>query len=165
MATPTYIPIAITTLTSATSSVSFNGITQDFRDLVLVAEYVVDTNSLGFAMRFNGDSSSTYETVYAWGTGSSALSGTRSQTYIRNSLLPDDTDRAFAIANIMDYSATDKHKTALVRFNSADKPDVEMIAGRWPSTSAITSITLTDLGSGDFASGSTFSIYGIAGVV
>jgi hypothetical protein len=59
----------------------------------------------------------------------------------------------------MDYSATDKHKTVLVRSNAAST-GVEAIAQRWASTAAITSI-LVFPSTGSWAAGGTFSLYGI----
>jgi hypothetical protein len=58
----------------------------------------------------------------------------------------------------MDYSVTDKQKTVLSRTNSSFGTDIT--AGRWASTSAITSVTVYP-SSGDFEIGSTFALYGI----
>jgi hypothetical protein len=60
----------------------------------------------------------------------------------------------------MDYSATDKHKTVLSRANNAAN-GVTAIAGRWASTSAITSIVLT-FQSSSLATGSTVALYGVS---
>jgi hypothetical protein len=61
---------------------------------------------------------------------------------------------------IMDYSATDKHKTILGRGN-ADGAYTIATANRWANTSAVTSVTLYAAGDA-WASGTTVSIYGIA---
>jgi hypothetical protein len=63
------------------------------------------------------------------------------------------------VIQFMDYAQTDKHKTVLMRTNRAGG-GVSMIAGRWASTSAITSIVLAPDG-GTFNTGSTFYLYGI----
>jgi hypothetical protein len=61
----------------------------------------------------------------------------------------------------MDYSATNKHKTVLVRADNANSITMAH-AARWANTSAITSIVLTSFeGAGNFAIGSTFSLYGV----
>jgi hypothetical protein len=63
------------------------------------------------------------------------------------------------IFNVIDYSATDKHKVTLSRFNQHDQ-SVNMIAGRWANTAAINTVTIDQLVT-SFASGSTFSLYGV----
>ncbi len=65
-----------------------------------------------------------------------------------------------AIAQIMDYSATDKHKTVLVRVGNVGNSEVGANAGRWASTAAITSVRVAP-NDGTFSSGSTFNLYGI----
>jgi len=77
-----------------------------------------------------------------------------------------DTEKSTFISSIMDYSATDKHKTVISRFNrvggdatSADGTGA--VAVRWADTSAITSIVIFPTAN-TLASGSTFSLYGIA---
>jgi hypothetical protein len=68
------------------------------------------------------------------------------------------------IIQVMDYSATDKHKSVLVRANS-DAPSqngvVAAVAGRWASTSAVTSVVLLPEVGPNFASGSTFNLFGV----
>jgi hypothetical protein len=60
----------------------------------------------------------------------------------------------------MDATATDKHKTVLGRFSNMGRPEVGMSAARWPSNSAITSITVLNPGS-SFDAGTNFSLYGV----
>ena len=65
-----------------------------------------------------------------------------------------------AVLQIMDYSATDKHKTALARNNVAGI-GVEASATRWANTAAITSVQVY-VDTGSFAIGTTLSLYAIA---
>jgi hypothetical protein len=66
-----------------------------------------------------------------------------------------------AIMQIMDYSATDKHKSVLCRFKRGGGYDsVWMLAGRWANTNAITSISFGPA-SGTLDAGLTASLYGI----
>ena len=60
------------------------------------------------------------------------------------------------ITQIMDYSATDKHKTALARANNAAN-GVAAVAAIYRSTSAITSITFINGGN----AGSRYDLYGV----
>jgi hypothetical protein len=164
MATTTYIPLAEFTLATASASVSITEISQDYSDLVLVVDWV-STNSVIFSMQFNGDVGSVYQNAYAYVTGGNATAGTSSQTKIRSALGIDNGERGLAIAQIQDYSATDKHKTVLTRVDSTDHSDTEMAAGRWPVTSAITSITAVTVAGGSYSAGTTFKLFGIHGEV
>jgi hypothetical protein len=72
---------------------------------------------------------------------------------------------AFGVSTlqIMDYSATDKHKTQLQRFNTKGSPTdlTGMAAVRWANTAAISRVTFFTT-SGAIAQGSTISLYGVA---
>jgi hypothetical protein len=69
-----------------------------------------------------------------------------------------DPQTAFSILQIMDYSATDKHKSALTRTTHTSQSVVEALASRWANTAAITSLAVSG---GTFNVGSTFALYGI----
>lgn len=158
MPTPTYVPLATVTLASADASITFSSIPAEYRDLILIISGAVTASTVGATIRFNGDTGSNYTGVVAQGDGSSAVSGTLSGTFAEIGVLV--TSQCNVICQIMDYSATDKHKTFLSRSNgAADR--TRMTASRWADTSAITSVdVLTNLN--QFAIGSTFSLYGIA---
>jgi len=102
----------------------------------------------------NNDSSN-LSAVFAAGNGSTTSSGTLSagQVGFLYTTIGDVT------VNIMDYAVTDKHKTLLARANNAGN-QVQMLAGRWASTTAITSLVLTAFGN-TFSIGTTFALYGI----
>jgi hypothetical protein len=154
-----YVPLANVTLGSSASTVTFSSITGSYRDLVLV----IDSKGSGFApqMRFNNDSSSSYAWVWMGGDGSGTSSNSASSVAQFNlgnfSTFANPTS---AIFNIMDYSATDKHKTVL---NRIDIPSAGTSAWamRWGNTAAITSIQLF-AAAGSYAAGSTLALYGIA---
>jgi len=156
MATPTYTALATTTLSGTDTEVLFSSIPSGFRDLVLVADANAAQSDL--RLRINGDTGSNYNWLYAEGTGSGATSSSSSnQTSIGYFYVT--TGQPFvSVIQFMDYSATDKHKTLLLR-NNKNTERVSMIAGRWASTSAITSISLFTLPSGGYTSG-TFSLWG-----
>lgn len=162
MPTPTYTPLANITLASNQSSVTFSSISGSYRDLVLVATgYTSGADSLNIA--FNGDTVNTsYNGVFMTGTGSSTSSGVyaNSRYIINNYGLWDATNIAGFTLNIMDYSATDKHKTFLSRANSASY-GTDAFVSRWSSTAAITTIALTKSSAGTINAGSTFALFGI----
>ena len=159
--TPTYVLLNQITLAASASSVTFSNIPQTFGDLVLIMEHTtsVAANKL---VRFNGDGGSNYPWVYMGGNGTSAISGTNTSTSLLVEALAagSTTERLLTIVNIMDYSATDKHKTALTR-NGRASQGTDAIACRWANTAAITSISIELNNSASFPSASTFSLYGV----
>jgi len=163
MATPTYTLIDSTVLGSSASSVTFSSISQDYRDLVLVVE-LVSTNTSFAALRFNSDSGSNYSNVWMQGDGSTASSSSQTTTYIRGFSSAARTNPIMATFQIMDYSATDKHKSTLTRSLdpglSTPVDKTVAYAGRWASTSAITQIDVVAI-SNSYDVGSTFYLYGI----
>ena len=156
MPTPTYTPLANITLTGSSSTVTFSSISGAYRDLVLI---ITGTDSGGTrpAIRLNSDSGLNYSYVKMTGNGSTATSATSNAFEVHLATFTSSTPATY-IVNVMDYSATDKHKTVLVRSARSDS-DTVAIANRWASTSAVTSITVLDT---TWASGSTMALYGIA---
>lgn len=161
-----YIPIASQTLGSSQASVTFSSIPttlqgQNLRDLVLVVSAAANVNS-AIRMRFNGDTASNYTSTYIQGTSTTASTGTRSFGFMDLSFSATvRTTFGFTnAAQLMDYSATDKHKTVLHRPNDPGAA-IEAFVGRWANTSAITNIEVYNP-SGTFSAGSTFSLYGVA---
>lgn len=156
MPTPTYIPLATTTLGSAASSVTFGSIPQGYRDLVLVYAGTA-TGGGDVVLSFNADTTNTYPNVQMFGTGSSAISSTFTRTGVFVCFA--STNQHNWIAHVMDSSATDKHKTVLSRYN-VPTSETSAEAGRWPSTSAVTSVAVR-ITTNNFATGSVFSLYGV----
>ena len=159
MATPTYTAIASITLGSSASSVTFSSIPQDYRDLVLVVTGEGSSATSFYALYFNADTGANYSRVEMSGTGSGTSSSSPSN------LVPithNATSESTTILQIMDYSATDKHKTVLYRNNSVDYPIVKAGAGRWASTSAVTSLEVEGTSGVTLTAGSTLALWGIA---
>jgi len=160
MPTPTYTPLATITLGSSASSVTFSSIPATYRDLILVMNFSETSTGGDIRLRYNGDTGSNYSQVYMESTGSSALSG--SGTYAFHYLNQRSRNSGIRIADIiqvMDYSATDKHKTALGRLNN-ETQDLSAYAYRWANTAAITSIEVLE-SSVSFTAGSTFNLFGV----
>lgn len=157
MPTPTYVALATFTETLGTSSsITFSSIPATYRDLVLVMN--VSASSAGSFMRyiFNGDTTeSNYTRVFALGNGSSTSSQALNNPYVGEY----STTAAVITFNLMDYSATDKHKSLLIRSSNASALAL-MAASRWANNNAINSISIQSYTS-NFAIGSTFSLYGI----
>jgi hypothetical protein len=162
----TYTLIDSEVLASAAASVTFSSIPADYRDLVLVITGTVTSSVANARLEFNGDTTITnYSRVEMIGDGSSASSTSASSYIILGSNGTfDSTVIANATVQVMDYSATDKHKTVLTRSGRASGSLAEVFAaaGRWANTSAITSLSVITFSS-TFAAGSTFYLYGIEG--
>jgi hypothetical protein len=156
MPTPTYTPLATVTLGASASSVTFSSIPATYRDLIFIVDGTATANSV-LTIRYNGDSGSNYGRVLMLGNGSTTLAAADTQT--SNRVGAFRTDRSNFIHQIMDYSATDKHKTSLTR-QSAASFEVAAFAGRWANTAAVTSIVAA-FDSNQFAAGCTFSLYGV----
>jgi len=162
MATPTYTAIASITLGSDVSTVEFASIDQSFRDLVLVANWKPAGNYGQW--RLNNDTGSNYSRVFMRGNGSAAGSGsgTSNAAFFNIASSYTSSTEALTILQIMDYSATDKHKTALQRTNANTPNEVEAYAYRWANTAAVTTITIDTQNGSNILTGSTFALYGIA---
>ena len=166
----TYVPIQAITLSAATATVTFTGIPQTYTDLVLVANgRSTGTSGTSEAMnlRINSDSSSLYSVTRLSGTGSSAFSNRGSNaTATEVSRLSPSTGsyNAFdaTIIQFLNYASTLVNKTILCRGNSMNE-DVPVTAtvSLYRSTNAVTSVTLFPAVAANFASGSTFTLYGI----
>jgi hypothetical protein len=157
MALQSMTALASITLQEASASVTFSGIPQNYRDLILVINGSRSSDSGdGGLLRFNGDSGSNYSYVFMLGNGSSTNSGSASYTGIIGPAL--FTGQGMAIAQIMDYSATDKHKTVVVR---RDTSSVQALASaeRWANTAAISSIVYQP-STGTHNIGTTLNLYG-----
>jgi hypothetical protein len=155
----TYEPIATTTLTSATSTVTFGSIPQTYTDLVLVTTVAVPTDGY-FKLLLNSDTGTNYSrtTFYGGGTATSNRNTNEVAWYIDADTTL--TNGLTATSHIMNYSNSTTFKSCLYQFNA---PAVyALISARlWRNTAAITSLTCSQVGSSTFSTGSIFTLYGI----
>jgi hypothetical protein len=161
MPTNTYTALATITIAVTDTEIVFASIPATYRDLVLVVSGQSTAANANMQARFNSDAGSNYSWVFMGGDGSSTFSGTGSGTSGDWGNFPNA--QSVSVFQIMDYSATDKHKTTLVRSNTTATYAIAY-ANRWANTAAITSISLTVSGVANmFAAGTTLSLFGIAG--
>lgn len=166
--------IAETSLTSSIASVTFSNIPQGFRHLILITQMRSDqaTENENLALRFNNDSSATYDLQSLIGNSATPSSGAaRAGT----SLLIGGGDGANARANsfapslsfIFGYSRSDIEKRTLsfTSFFGDLSADADMFAifraGGWRNKNVVTSIVLFPNIGPNFVSGSRFQLYGI----
>jgi len=161
----TYVPIFTNTLVSAQASVIFSSIPSTYTDLVLVINCAGSTTAVDALLRVgNGsvDTGSNYTATYLYGNGTAAGSyrfTSNTYLYLASYAATTTTFESVFITHLMNYANTTTNKSVLVRANTTSR-DAEVGAGLWRSTSAIDTISVIR-GSGNFVTGSTFSLYGI----
>jgi len=168
MPTNTYVALKTSTLTATATEVLFDltGIT-GYTDLRLITNVKSTSGSYDITYRFNSDTNTNYSRTILTGNGTTAASyrGT-SSTYLRPNVdaYVNSSTFQFVTTDIMNYSNATTYKTTLSRINGGATPAVEATAGLWSKAPVgITTISIgLDVGSGTFAIGSTFSLYGIA---
>lgn len=164
MPTTTYLPIANISISSPTTSIVFSNITQQYRDLVLVCSFIYPTTAIqNPRMTINNDSSNSYKLVYldSYASGSNAVGvddGTNfSLSYTNTSL---NSHPIISVANFMDYSATDKHKHASIRYGTPSSGH-GFYGVRYAASNAITSMEIYATNSLSWQAGTTLTLYGV----
>lgn len=159
VATPTYVPLAEVTVASDVSSITLP-VPSGYRDLVFILQAKTSVEAYP-RLQFNGDGSANYSRMgMAVNAGSPAgFFGTVSSISLSGYASSNTNNNYNAIAQILDYSATDKHKTVLARSNNTSN-STDAVATRWANTAAITSIAVL-LDTGTYSAGTTINLYGI----
>lgn len=160
--TATYRALANFTVTTNTATITFSSIPNTFRDLVLVIEGTVTTPA-NKIIRFNSDSGSNYPWIYMSANGSTPSGSTNTSTSVLTEAIAamNVSEKLFTRIDIMDYSATDKHKICLIR-GGRSGAGIDGIVCRWANTSsAISTISCSLNNSASYQSGTTFALYGI----
>lgn len=164
----TYIPIASTTLSSSTATVTFSSIPQTYTDLVLRFTSRCDIAAVAATanLTFNGTAGTAYSETYIQSTGAAASSvRIANQGYIdvvTGAVGANATASTFSSNEIYipNYTASANKPLSLfnVTENNATTAYISAEAGLWRNTAAITSISIALT---NFVSGSTFHLYGI----
>ena len=115
-------------------------------------------------LQFNGDTATNYSRTILYGTGSVTFSG-RTTNFANipiDGIATLDTSNFNynSVTSIQNYANSTTYKTTLTRTNNA-ATGTDANIGLWRSTAAITSVTIFTSDSGNYASGSTFTLYGI----
>jgi hypothetical protein len=159
----TYTPIATTTASGSTSTITFNSFT-GYTDLVLVFEgnsTNAGSSANSLRVRLNSDTGSNYSYTYLAGNGSSASSGRASNATNWDAMdIAQASARGMVNMYFMNYSNATTYKTMLSRSSVAAVETLTAV-NLWRNTNAITAIEVY-ISIGNFSSGSTFTLYGIA---
>ena len=159
----TYEPIAATTLSSATSTITFNSIPATFTDLRLV---FISTSSGGNPfVRLNTDSGTNYSTTLLLGDGAnpgSSRSTDRTDLGIsQGNVYSSNTIPTLLTFDFFSYAGS-TFKTVLITQNQAFTSDGRVVqrVSLWRNTSAITRIDFSR-DSGTYGIGTIATLYGI----
>jgi hypothetical protein len=170
----TYEPIATQTLSSAATSVTFSSIPSTYTDLVIILS-VQSTSAANtdtrYWLRYNNDSATNYSTTYLVGNGTSVSSTRDSNRSQIDNLTPISTTAEFTPVtyNVFNYSNATTYKTTLQRAGQQNNNTgvggtgsfMGTAVSLWRSTAAINRVDVVCAVNGQFAIGSTFTIYGI----
>ncbi len=156
----TYTPIATTTASGSTATITFSSISGTYTDLILVINGYMASGGYFDIQMGNGsvDTGANYSYTRLYGDGSSAGSNRASNTsYIRASL--STSLNATSIINFQNYANSSVYRTVLLRYSSTNT-EAAAVVGTWRnSSSAINTISL--VGAGNWNSSTTFTLYGI----
>jgi hypothetical protein len=146
MPTATYTALANITLGSTSALITFSSIPATYRDLVMTFTGTASTTAVA-RMRFNSDTGANYSFQNMRGSGTAAAASSSTGSLLVNASVGASATTTSALqlqVNIMEYSATNKHKMVLSRADNT----------------AINSIQVFPA-SGTWAIGTTVNLYGI----
>ena len=163
----------ITVGAAGATSVTFSNIPQTgYTDLKIVMSARLDVGNFQYygQLNFNNDTGNNYSSKRIYGAGSSTGSDNGPTNYIGSLSFPAATATASTFGNleiyIPNYTSANPKSVSIDQTNennSATQNGLELRAGLWSSTSAITSAKITP-SSGNFVQYSTFSLYALAAV-
>jgi hypothetical protein len=165
----TYIQIGstVTVGSGGAATITFSSIPATYTDLLLVASLRSDKPAFGFSnysLSING-STSTFTTRYLEGSGSAATAGSTTTGGSGNINGPTSTASTFSNTQFYfpNYTSSANKSYSLDHVTEANATTawMDLIAGLWSTTSAITSLTLTEGNSSVFSQYSTATLYGI----
>lgn len=162
----THDKIASVITSSNATTVSFTSIPTGFTDLFLTCTFgTSNTGNNAVYIEFNSDAytNNKYYSTRLWSNGTSLNSSRRSNdpSYITDGLqVNGSVNQTLITININNYSNSTNYKQWMSRGSNAAQ-GIELLAGMWEKTEAISTVTLKNLSSYYFIDGSIFNLYGI----
>ena len=161
----------VTVGAGGSSTITFSSIPQTYKHLqlrMLVRNTVAGNGAEAILAKFNSDTGNNYSRHSLQGNGSTvSANGASSQGALIVGISSEGGEISFDanIADILDYTSTNKNKTIRALFgqdtNNVGYGTVGIYSGLWFNTpAAITRIDLTSSG-GNFDQNSHFALYGI----
>lgn len=158
----TYEPIATTTLSSATATITFSSIPSTYTDLRFVFRGTPTTTS-NVSMRLNSDTGSNYSQTMVHGAVSTASSNRYQGTYFYITYITNFVSNlpSAITMDILSYSGS-TFKTCLFTQlqNYSGTGSLSYVAGLYRSTAAINTVEIT-ADSNTWQTGTTATLYGI----
>ena len=158
-------------LGSAAANITVSSIPNTFTDLLVLTSFRSSVNSGdwdGLNLRFNNDSGNNYTARLLYGTGSGAasLSTTEAQIiYHHYAVTNNQTSNTFSNAAmyVPNYasSAAKSISTDSVTEHNGTTVILNISAGLWNNSAAISSITFRSNSLNNFMAGSSVTVYGI----
>jgi len=153
------------------TSIDFTSIPGTFKHLQIRAIQFCGSTVYNTLIRYNSDSGNNYVSHYLEGNGSTASAGVAYGNPPINygaigEVRGGTSNPDVFVCDILDYANTNKHKTArsLSGFDTNSTGLIAFRSSLWRSTSAITSITITNDATANFTQYSQFALYGIRGI-
>jgi hypothetical protein len=170
---PAFESIATATSSGSSATLTFSSIPSTYSSLQI--RFISKPASSGGAIRMqmNGITTNTYWYHYLIGVGTAAAAGSSGSAtngiFVMDNLTAPVADIfGVGIIDIHDYASTTKLKTirSLSGTNdntSGNGDEIQLWSGINGATTAVSSITFANTSGQNFASGTTFSLYGIKG--
>lgn len=154
----TYKPLQSVSVSTATSSITFSGIDQNYTDLIVISSIKVTAGTPVVQVLINSDTNSNYSRTGLYGDpGGTAVGYKETSISSLKTFSADSTNFTPMTLHFSNYSNTTTNKSILTR-SGITYPTLQ--AGLYRSTAAITSLTI-NLSSSTFEPGTTFDLYGI----
>ena len=161
----TYEPIASTTLASPATGITISSIPGTYTDLKVVCSFLYATSSSATLIRFNGDTASNYSYTYLYSPGGSlgtSTSGNETRILV-------DHNAGFGTSQFVTYEmdifsyTSSANKMLLDKMSSDNNGSgaVSRSSRCWRNSAAITSINFFRNDGGNYATGTSMTIWGI----
>ena len=163
-------PIAMVEVgSSGSSTITFSSIPSTYTHLQIRGVYGMASTNSATKIQFNSDTANNYSYHYITGNGASTYTGASAPRDFM--IITDETGNVMTtsptafVIDILDYTNTSKYKTIrnLVGWDGNGSGKIKFVSGSWRSTTAVTTITITDYSSANFTQYSHFALYGIKG--
>jgi hypothetical protein len=164
--TSTEVAIATTTLGSAAATIEFTSISSAYTDLRIVLVATTDTGGKSPQLRFNSDTGTNYSMTELTGNGSATattqqINRNQVDLYYSGSGTSATIPMMWTI-DIFSYAGS-TFKTCLITRSSDQNGSGEVMreVSLWRNTAAISTVLFRLSTTGNFAAGTTATLYGI----
>lgn len=156
--------------TGSSGTITFSSIPATYKHLqIRMTPRSNDANATApVSMTFNSDSGANYASHFLQGYGSGIWSSnatTQTSMSLRSGAANSGVSNVHApyVVDVLDYASTNKNKTVRTMQGHVltGSFQVSLISGLWQSTAAVSTVSITTVGS--FITASRFTLYGIKG--